>query len=35
LFYVNFWVNPFVYSWRLTRYRKTLSVVIRKFAHRR
>ena len=35
LFYENFWVNPFVYSWRLTRYRKTLSVVIRKFAHRR
>ena len=30
LFIVNYWINPFVYSWRLTRYRKTLSMVLRR-----
>ena len=32
LFLANFWMNPVVYSWRLTRYRKTLSIVLRNFA---
>ena len=30
LFVVNFWINPLVYSWRLTRYRKTLSIVLKR-----
>ena len=30
LFLVNFWINPLVYSWRLTRYRKTLSMVLKR-----
>ena len=30
LFFINFWINPFLYSWRLTRYRKTFSVVLKK-----
>ena len=30
LFIVNYWINPFVYSWRLTRYRKTLLMVLRR-----
>ena len=27
---VNSLINPFVYSWRLTKYRKTLAIVIKK-----
>ena len=30
LFFINFWINPFLYSWRLTRYRKTFLVVLKK-----
>ena len=34
LFLANYWVNPIVYSWRLSKYRKTLLIVGRKLACR-
>ena len=30
LYFVNYWINPFVYSWRLTKYRKTFFVILKK-----
>ena len=30
LYFVNFWINPFVYSWRLTKYRRTYLVILKK-----
>ena len=30
LFFVNFWINPFLYSWRLTKYRRTFLVILKK-----
>ena len=30
LYFVNFWINPFLYSWRLTKYRRTFLVILKK-----
>ena len=30
LFFVNFWINPVLYSWRLTKYRRTFAVIFKK-----
>ena len=28
--FVNFWINPFLYSWRLAKYRRTFLVILKK-----